>query len=67
MRKLEDRLRGYRKWVPDDWRIVVLVDRDGDDCRALKERLEGTAGRSGLRTRSRSFGAFRDALADAAA
>lgn len=56
LRKLEARLRGYRKWLPDDCRIVVLVDRDGDDCRALKERLEGAAGRSGLRTRSQAGG-----------
>lgn len=56
LRKLEERLRGYRKWLPDDCRVVVLVDCDGDDCRALKERLEGAAGRSGLRTRSQAAG-----------
>ena len=56
LRKLEDRLRGYRKWLPDDCRVVVLVDCDGDDCRALKERLEEAAGRSGLRTRSQAAG-----------
>lgn len=56
LRKLEDRLRGYRKWLPVDWRIVVLVDCDDDGCRALKERLEGAAGWSGLRTRSQAGG-----------
>ena len=31
--KIEARLRAYASWLPDDWRIVVVVDRDGDDCR----------------------------------
>jgi len=49
--KLEARLRGYATWLPEDWRIVVVVDRDDDDCRALKRRMEETAGLVGLRTR----------------
>ena len=36
LRKLPGRLRGYRHWLPDDQRIVVVVDRDNDECRALK-------------------------------
>lgn len=52
--KLEDRLRGYANWLPDDWRIVILVDRDADDCKVLKQRLEELALMAGLRTRSRS-------------
>jgi hypothetical protein len=52
--KLEVRLRGYAVWLPADWRIVVVVDRDDDDCRVLKRQLETTARRAGLRTRSRS-------------
>ena len=31
--KLEKRLRGYAKRLPNDWRIVVVVDRDNEDCR----------------------------------
>ncbi len=50
--KLADRLRGYARWLPDDWRIVVVVDRDDDDCLQLKQRLEDIARRTGLRTRS---------------
>ena len=49
---LRDRLRGYSHWLPDDWRIVVLVDRDADDCGELKRRLERTAESAGLRTKS---------------
>ena len=50
------RLRGYRRWLPADWRLVVLVDRDGDDCHELKEKLESIAGESGLTTRTSAGG-----------
>ena len=50
--KLEQRLRGYARWIADDCRIVVVVDRDADDCQKLKERMEGIASRAGLRTRT---------------
>ena len=49
-RELTGRLRGYSRWLPDDWRIVVLVDRDRDDCRTLKGELEDAARDAGLRT-----------------
>lgn len=52
--RLEPRLRGYATWLPPDWRIIVVVDRDDEDCRALKRRLEEIAHRSGLTTRSRA-------------
>lgn len=52
--KLEARLRGYAAWLPADWRILVVVDRDDDDCHELKRRLEATAHRTGLLTRTRS-------------
>jgi hypothetical protein len=52
--KLEARLRGYAAWLPDDWRIAIVVDRDDDDCRELKQRLEDIAARAGLRTRTRA-------------
>jgi Domain of unknown function (DUF4276) len=54
MTKLQDRLRGYASWLPDDWRIVVVVDRDDEDCMALKARLEAIAKQARLRTRSRA-------------
>ena len=50
--RLPGRLAGYAKWLPDDWRIVVLIDADQEDCRRLKERLEREAGGAGLRTLS---------------
>ncbi len=50
--KLEQRLRGYRRWLPPDWRLVVMVDRDNDNCRELKARLEELATNARLRTKS---------------
>jgi len=49
--RLPDRLRGYASWIPENWRIVVVVDRDDDDCKALLTRLDAMAKRSGLRTK----------------
>jgi uncharacterized protein DUF4276 len=50
--KLEARLRAYSHWLPEDWRIVVVVDRDDEDCRDLKARMETIAQSAGLRTRT---------------
>ena len=49
---LKARLQGYAKWLPEDWRIVVLVDRDRDACLKLKAKLEKTASDAGLATRT---------------
>lgn len=38
--KLDQRLRAYGRWLPPDWRLVVMVDRDDDDCHELKAQLE---------------------------
>ena len=54
--KLAGRLRGYAKYLPADWRIFVLVDRDADNCHDLKQRLEDMSAQVGLRTRTRAGG-----------
>jgi hypothetical protein len=51
--RLPDRLKGYAAWLPKNQRIVVVVDRDDDDCRELKQQLEQAAQDAGLSTRSR--------------
>lgn len=51
-RELKKRLRGYARWLPEGSRIIVVMDRDSDDCQALKEELEMAASAAGLRTRS---------------
>ena len=59
LNKLLPRLRGYKTWMPEDWRIVVLTDADEEDCRALKDNLEGIAQRTGLFTKSnRTIGSY---------
>ena len=50
--KLPARLLGYRYWLPAEWRIIVLVDQDDDDCRELKARLEQAAAGAGLSSRT---------------
>lgn len=52
--KLEARLRGNARWLPAEGRMVVVVDRDDDDCRMLKRKLDSIARKTGLRTRARS-------------
>jgi hypothetical protein len=45
------RLRDYARYIATaDVRVVVLLDRDDDDCAALKERLERMAAEAGVRT-----------------
>jgi len=50
--KLQDRLRGYAHWLPQDWFVVVLIDEDRQDCLVLKKELEQAATHAGLRTRT---------------
>jgi hypothetical protein len=58
LKRLPDRLNGYSKrrardaWFRDHCRVVVIVDRDDDDCKKLKKRIEAMAKQAGLTTRS---------------
>ncbi len=49
--KLPARLAGYAAWITDEYRILVVVDRDVEDCRALKRQLDAAANRAGLAPR----------------
>ena len=41
LRKLPSRLKAYRRWLPSDSRIVVLLDADTPEkCKELKARVE---------------------------
>lgn len=51
--KLPERFRGFARWLPEDYRIVVLIDRDREDCLARKRKILEMARRSGLRTTAR--------------
>lgn len=56
LRRLPNRLSGYAEWLPETWRILVLVDRDDEDCRKLKSSLDDMARASGLAGRPRHSG-----------
>ena len=56
LRKLPQRLHGYAAFLPSDWRIVVVIDRDDDDCRRLKQQLEYCALQAGLATKATTSG-----------
>jgi hypothetical protein len=51
--KLPQRLAGYRRRLEhEDLRILVLIDEDRSDCRALKAKLEDIARQAGLSTKT---------------
>jgi hypothetical protein len=52
LKSLEKKLKGYKEWIPQDYRIIVLVDRDNDDCIELKLRLEKIALKTSFGTKS---------------
>ena len=43
LQNLSSRLRGYANWLPEDWRIIVLVDEDRENCLELKRQLESAS------------------------
>lgn len=61
LERLPQRLAGYANYDPAyRLKVLILVDRDADDCVALKSRLEAMCLESGLasKTRPAAGGAF---------
>jgi hypothetical protein len=56
LKKLPQRMKGYAQWLPPSSRIIVIVDRDQEDCRSLKAKLEEAAKAAGLVTRTAAAG-----------
>jgi ABC-type uncharacterized transport system substrate-binding protein len=59
LKHLPNRLEGYKnqfdnKLLPPDTRIIVVVDKDNDNCERLKERLEEIAEKANLTTKTKS-------------
>ena len=54
LRKLPDRLRAYRRFLPDSWRVIVMIDRDNADCRQVKANLEAQSLQAALITRTQA-------------
>lgn len=51
--RLPERLKAYAQWLPPTAMIVVIIDRDADDCSDLKARLEAMAHNAGLSTKTK--------------
>lgn len=49
--KADARLRAYSRWIPSDWAIILIVDRDNQDCGLLKVKLEQICAAANLATR----------------
>ncbi len=54
LRKLPQRLAAYAKSLPEDWRVLVVVDRDSQQCDVLKKEIDDCAAKAGLVPRSRA-------------
>lgn len=52
IKKLPKRLKAYRSWIPSEWRILVLCDRDQENCHELKKKLEDHTILSGFTTKT---------------
>jgi len=52
LKNLPSRLKGYKVWIPSDWKIVVLIDEDRQDCHQLKQQLETMAKSAGFITKT---------------
>jgi hypothetical protein len=53
LKQLPQRLMGYAQWLPNTAKVLVIVDRDDDDCLQIKASLEQMAHQAGLGTRQR--------------
>ena len=57
LRDLPSRFAGYvARLAREEIKVLVVVDRDDDDCLVLKQSLEDAASAAGLRSRSQSQG-----------
>jgi len=48
LKNVPNRLKGYQPSLPSDWKIVLLIDEDREDCLKLKKQLEDMAISAGL-------------------
>jgi len=56
LKNLERRLKGYKTWMPKDWKIVVLIDEDRTNCQELKRQMEDAAAAAGLISKTKAKG-----------
>jgi Domain of unknown function (DUF4276) len=58
LKKLPDRLKGYKAWISSGDLIVVLIDRDSEDCLKLKQKLEEISAKAGFATKATNTQSF---------
>lgn len=46
--KLPGLLKGYRRWIPQDYKIVILIDEDRENCIDLKKKIISIVTHAGL-------------------
>lgn len=51
-KKLPGQLAAYKRWIPEHYRLIVIIDRDEADCHNRKGELEVIAQTAGLPTKS---------------
>ncbi len=52
LRKLPQRLSSYRNWLPRDYRIIIILDRDSENCVDLKNRIQDMVRAAFLKNRA---------------
>jgi hypothetical protein len=52
--KLPIRLRSYKRWITEEYFIVIIIDEDRKDCHVLKTRLEREAENANLITKTKA-------------
>lgn len=52
--RLKSVLSGYSKWITQEYRLVVLIDRDDEDCMLLKQFINNKALEAGLKIKTDS-------------
>lgn len=56
LKKLKIELRAYGQWISEEFKIIVLVDRDNQNCIELKGYLNTLAEEAGLSTKTQVSG-----------
>lgn len=57
LKKLPERFKGYKAPIYENYKIIVIVDRDNQDCQELKKELENIAKEAGILTKSAAIDA----------
>ncbi|MDQ1266218.1 MAG: hypothetical protein QG635_1370 [Bacteroidota bacterium] len=54
LKKLPFILKGYSRWITEDMKIIILIDKDNDNCIELKQKIDNFAINANLITKSNS-------------